>query len=506
MSQATNEIATEPAYFNVGDATSPFKTLLKGSAVYGLGTILVQAINILLMPILTGHLSAAEFGAIALLNFLGLIASGIFSLGANSSLAICYFDREETSWRDSVISTAFVLMAISAFVLSFATYEALPWLASCLLGNESFSTSTLYAAVASGATLLIIPFDNRLRLDNRLVKFIAASFLSTATISGLTLWFVIGFARGIEGYFEALLIGRIISFLSFYCIAGGIPTRQLSAIVAHKLLRIGLPIMPQFILLYFLQYGNIDLLKRLNGLDQAGIFSAGLTIGLSSNIVISSISNSWAPFFLSFSNRQQEAREIFGRITKYYVLGVGLFSLLFYYFSKVLMMILASPEYFSGHQVVGPVATGMFMLGLSNMLLPPTYFAKDAGKITYVGLVAVLVQIVLGSSLIPFFGIIGAGWTFASSYITYTALIYLVNISSKRYFRIIYQWPALYLFGLAYALSCIVLSASPDVAGYSQIAFFIGHFMVMLVVAYLALDPAELKILKGSLRLLGYKI
>jgi O-antigen/teichoic acid export membrane protein len=384
-------------------------------------------------------------------------------------------------------------MVFSALALALLTYGSLPWSVKWLLGNESYSSATCYAALASGVTMLVIPFDNRLRLDERPLGFISASFLSTFVIGGLTLWFVIGLARGVRGYFEALLIGRLVSFFAFYVMAGGLRTLKFSRAVVCKLLSVGVPIMPQFLILYFLQYGNVDLLKRISGLEQAGIFAAGLTIGLSSNVVISSVANAWAPFFLSYSNRQEDASELFGRITKYYILGVGLFSLLFYYFDKVLMLILSAPEYFSGYQVVGPVATGMFMLGLFNMFLPPVYYAKEVGKLILNSAAAVTVQIALGYALIPLFGIIGAAWTLVCAYAAHAFFLLILNLSSPRYLKITYQWSALARFGILYFTTCLGLSLLSHHHWSQEILTYLIHFSCMSIVAYRALDADEVK-------------
>ena len=387
---------------------SPFKKLLSGSVVYGLGTIAVQTITIVLMPLLTNYLSPSEYGIIALLNFAGLLLSALFSFGLSSSLAICYFDVDSSHWRRQVISTSFLLMLVASVLLVVLTCVSLSSWSHWLVAQDGYQSACLYLSFSVALTLLNIPFDNKIRLDDRPLRFIAASFVSTLTIGGLTLWFVIGTNRGVSGYFEALLLGRLISFVMFFSLAGGVSEVTFSAEVARMLLKLGLPLMPQFLILYFLQFGNIELLKQFSSLENAGLYSAGLTLGLASNVIVSSIGNAWAPFFLSYSTKQSEASTLFGRMTKYYILGVGLVSLLFYYFAKILIVLLAAPQYFSGYQVIGPIATSMFMLGLFNMLLPPVYFAKEVGRITTNGIIAVIAQLILAFVLIPPLGLIGA--------------------------------------------------------------------------------------------------
>jgi len=348
--------------------------------------------------------------------------------------------------------------------------------------------------------MLIIPFDNKLRLNAQLVRFTTASLFSTVVIATLTLWSVIELQRGVLGYFEALFLGRAFSLWIFYALSGGIHKLAFSADLSRKLLRLGVPLMPQFIILYFLQYGNIDLLKRLSSLADAGIYAAGLAVGLASNVVVSSIGNAWAPFFLAYTNRQDEAKEIFGRATKYYILGVGLFSLLFYYLAKPLMILLSAPEYFDGYKVVGPIATGMFMLGLSNMLLPPVYFAKEVGRVTYIGCIAVIIQLGLAYFLIPTFGILGAAWTSICAYSAYVLLLCLLNFSNKHYLKIQYQMPSLTRFYAIYFLSCFGLSFARINSGYLEIMVFAIHFVLMSILVLKTLDKLEFVFIRKLVR------
>jgi O-antigen/teichoic acid export membrane protein len=500
-----HEKADEIESLDLAAPSSPLKTLLSGSFIYGFGTILVQTVNILLMPILTAHLSPSEYGAVAVLNFAILVASAIFSWGMNSSVGMCYFEHNSARWRTEVIGTAFGLISISAVLLVTCVYACLGWASEYLLGALGYDTATLYAAICAGLIMVAIPFDGKLRLDAKPLQFTAASFVATFAIAGLTLWFVIGLKRGVQGYFEALVIGRLISLVAFYFISGGLTEIIFASAVARRLLRLGIPLMPQFIILYFMQYGNIDLLKRFSGLADAGLYSAGLAIGLASNVVVSSIGNAWAPFFLSYTTRQNEAKEMFGRATKYYILGVGLFSLSFYYFAKLLIIILSAPEYYPGYQVIGPIATSMFMLGLYNMLLPPVYFAKEVGRITYNGLAAILVQLWIAWLLIPQLGILGAAWASVCAYSVFALLLYLVNISKPKYFRIVYHWPALAPFASLYLFSCLGLSFLPSMGVLAESVMFAVHFSVMLIVAYKALDVSEVTSVKRMLSSLAFK-
>jgi O-antigen/teichoic acid export membrane protein len=486
-------------------ARSALKKLISGSAIYGAGTVLVQTVNLLLLPILTAYLSPAEFGAIALLNFLSMLVFAVFSFGLSSSIGICYFDNESTSWRDSVVSSAFLGLLISCAGLLTVGALAATGSARLIFSSEGYEFATYAALVGCIFSILVIPFDNRLRLEAQQMRFVLASLVSTTAVAGSTLLFVIWLQRGVVGYFEGVAAGRIVALGVFAGLAGRLSRYRFSIAIFKRLLQTGVPLVPQFLILYFMQYGNIHLLKEFSGLGDAGVYSAGLTVGLAGNVVISSIGNAWAPFFLSYAARPSDGAHLFGQITKYYVLGVGLFSLGFYYFAAPLLSVLSAPAYAAAESVVGPVASSMYMLGLFNMLLPPVYFAKEVSRITGCAVAAALVQLGVGALVLSQFGFVGAAWVSLGVYVLHTLLLYLINISRRDYLAICYPKRQIVTFLFWYFASCIGLGIWLAKFGKLQFELCALHLLFMSLVSWAQLDTEERAALGGFVRTIGLR-
>ncbi|MCO6431653.1 MAG: hypothetical protein J5J00_12395, partial [Deltaproteobacteria bacterium] len=147
--------------------STPIKRLLSGSAVYGLGSVLVQLVTIILMPLLTAHLAPREYGAIALLNFTSLFLIAIFSLGLSTSIGLCYFDQKEEEWRSGVVFSAFVMLLFSGAALLACGYLTLDLWTEYLLTSREFGSAALYMLAAAALSMITFPFDTKLRLDER---------------------------------------------------------------------------------------------------------------------------------------------------------------------------------------------------------------------------------------------------------------------------------------------------------------------------------------------------
>ena len=471
---------------------TPLRRLLNGTVIYGVGTVIVQLVNILLLPLLTAHLSPREYGAIAVLNLISLFFVAIVSCGIGTAIGICYFDYKERRERDVLVWSATGMLGVlvgGAILIGLLTLSR--W-APLAVESLEFAPAASFMILAGGATILALPFDARLRLDERPIAFIIASLVSTLAVGLLALFFVMKLGRGATGYFEATLIGRIISLLTFIGIGGYRSTLGVSWRMARRLLRLGLPLAPQYLFLYALQFGGLEFVKRSRGLDDAGIYSVGLTLGIAINVVVSSIANAWAPFFLSFHDKREHATALFGRITSYYVLGVGGFSLFFYYLAPLLVSILSSPLYFEAYRVVGLSASACFVLGIYNLLLPPLYFAKEAGRATILLVIAVVALLITAALLVPWLGIRGAAFAQIGAYTTLVLSLHLWNRSQgERYLQIRYEPRRMSVFLTAYGISAIVLSSLPALSVVQTCAIFGVHLTAMTVLVLALLKSEE---------------
>ena len=63
----------------------PMERLLKGSAVYGLGTILQRFMGLLLLPFFIRVISPEDYGIVALISLISIALGGLLTLGTENS-------------------------------------------------------------------------------------------------------------------------------------------------------------------------------------------------------------------------------------------------------------------------------------------------------------------------------------------------------------------------------------------------------------------------------------
>jgi O-antigen/teichoic acid export membrane protein len=265
----------------------------------------------------------------------------------------------------------------------------------------------------------------------------------------------------------------------------------LSTPLVKSLLRLGVPLIPSFAFVFIILQGNKYILQWFGGLDAVGVYSIGFNIGMVMSLAVVAFTTAWSPYFLSFSDRHEEARVLFGRILTYYVCGFGALSLLFYIAAKPLVMLMTQPAFHDAYVVVGPSATAQVLVGAVSILLSPMFFAQEVKFITVIRAVAAIVSIVGNLLLIPAFGTIGAASGLVLGTLAMVVLQQAWNSTRRDYLAIVYQWNRVLSFGACYLLYAVVLLSNRSLALRDELVLSGIAAATLPVVLYLLLGPQD---------------
>jgi len=255
----------------------------------------------------------------------------------------------------------------------------------------------------------------------------------------MTLWLVAGLGLGAMGALLGALAGQAVGTLFIFAAAADRPSLARPGRWILELLRHGLPLVPSFFLVFLLQQWVRWPLGWHHGLDAVGIYSVGAGLGAALGVLTGAFIAAWTPFALSHAQRQDEAVEVLGNATLYYVAGFGFLAVLFFLFSVPLVQLFARPAFEDAAAVVGMAAAAQFFSALFLMLLPPLYFAKRVGDVFVTQAIATVAMFLLADALIPRFGVSGAGAAMMLGFVV-LVLVQWIALRSLPLLRIRYDY------------------------------------------------------------------
>ncbi|MBF8247684.1 MAG: Polysacc synt C domain-containing protein [Bacteroidetes bacterium] len=429
------------------------RRLFGGVFVYGLGEVLNRTIGFLLLPLFTSYLSPKDFGISGILGLIVFLVIPVFSLGFGTAFGAVYFESSDRRRKDAMVWTAFAALFASTIIMGVSGWTTRDWLSVSAFGEPGFERLIVLSLLTAGCTILAMPFRLRLQFEERAKLYVSISAVSTflSILSSVTM--VVVLERGILGFVEGGLIGQAITFVLFF--ASVLPSTRIcfDSSLISRLMKIGVATIPGFAFLFVLQQGNRYVLRHFDGLDAVGVYTIGYNLGFAMNILITGFTSAWTPYFLSFTERKEEARPLFSSIFSYYVLGFGFLSLFFYLAARPVVMLMTQQAFHGAFVVVGMTATAQFFIGVFSLSLAPVYFAKEVAKVTFVQGVAAVVGAGIMVALIRAAGIFGAGISLVFGFFLLAWLQHLWNKwRGEKYLRVEYDWERVARFGIFYVV------------------------------------------------------
>ncbi|MFN8405183.1 MAG: lipopolysaccharide biosynthesis protein [Anaerolineales bacterium] len=448
------------------------------AAIYGVGSILNRAISFLLLPLFTKYLTPADYGVSSILGWMTFLLTPIFSLGIGAGIATCYYEREGSSQKEGTIWSAVSILLVSAVTLVIIGVPFASQWSRFAFQTPDYRTLVTITFFSTALSILSTPFMMYLQFEERARLYAAITVITTFVSIGTNILLVVVFRRGVEGLIEGFFVTQIVNLLLFAFPAIVNLRYRFDFGIGKELLRLGVPLIPSFAFLFILQQGNRYILQMSGGLEQVGIYTIGYNFGAVMSVPVDALVVAWFPYFMSFSERREEARSLFGRIVTFYLMGFGSLSLLFYIFAKPVVMLMTQPAFHEAYQTVGLSATSFFLSGLYYLLLPGMYFAKDVKHQSWIQGAAALIGSALSVLLIWKFNILGAGLGLAAGFLLVVILTFYWNSRRKvEYFQAHYEWKRILTYSLFYVVYILLIQWNRDYSliteGFVSLAFLI---------------------------------
>ncbi|MDD5131802.1 MAG: oligosaccharide flippase family protein [bacterium] len=432
------------------------KRLFKGSLIYGVGTILNRFLSFLLLPLFTQYLQPGDYGIMAMLAVLNMVLLGVFTLGTGNSMGICYFETEDKNDRGQIVWTTFVLLLLSAGILLLAgSFFAAP-LSKILLKTEAYSYLVLISLAGLGVNMVTMPLYSFLRMEEKAKTFVSLTTVYTVLSLGLSVYAVAYLQRGVKGFLEAGLVSGIIVLIITLIMV--LPALKISLNLKWipKLVRIGYPSIFGVGAFFVIDWVDRLMIQRMVGMEELGIYSIGYTFGMVMIIFAEgAFGSAWPPYFLSFSNKREEAIILFGKIFKYSLFFYGTLVLLFFMLARPLVSLLTTAPFHSAYTVVGLIAAAYMIKVLYLLVLPGFYYHQKFYLQAAIEWGAAIINIGLNFLLVPRFQKEGAAMATLLAYLSLLLLAYLIG---QKLMRVKYDWPTMGKFAALLVITAVILS------------------------------------------------
>jgi O-antigen/teichoic acid export membrane protein len=442
------------------------RQLTTGVAIYGAGDAAIQVVNFFLLPIYVrfAFLTAADFGALALIGAIEAFAKIVNRWGLDGAFMRYYHDREEGPPRQAMASTIVWFMLAANGALLAVTLASSRSLARVIALDTTYLTALRLMLInITAVAFTFVPF-HVMRLRNEAATFSAFTFARSVGTVILRIVFVIALRFGVAGiYLSDLILTAILLPLMWpkcrTLVTGAFSLREL-----RLSLRFGLPRLPHGLASQTLDgYPKLVLGGSVSP-ALVGVYQNGATLGTGVAFFKNAFETAFAPFYYATA-REPDARDVFAKMATY---GAAVFVLLVAGTTAVArdtILLLLKPEYLAALPVVPLIACAFAIQGVYQLTSIGLNLTNRTEFYPVSTIAAALSSVALGLWLIPRYGLTGAGLTVLFSYATQAGIAYAL---SQRVYHIQYERGRLVrvvVAGVAAALAGLALPALPPWLG-----------------------------------------
>lgn len=396
---------------------------VRHSVVYGLGTLLIRAVAFLMLPVYTRYLLPVDYGVLEVLDRSMSLLGMLVNIGITPALLRYYTMAETEEEKKRVVSTALVFVT-AAGVAMFALAGGIIHPLSAVLLGPAIPARYFFLSFSS-FVLGFIGDVPRAYLRGREASgvFVLLEIVSASVLIALNVVFIVVLQIGAAGILlSALLVNT--AGLAVYAWTA----RQVGFGFSGRLLRqmagFGVPLILSNCGLFILNFSDRYFLQHLRSLDEVGIYAVGYKFGFMVSLLLVQ------PFYVMWQtrmymiHRQPDHAAIFGRLFVLFSIVLAYAGLALSMLSPEIVRLMVSSNFAAAQIVVPPVALAYVLYGLTYYVQVGMYLSRKTLAIGVISAAGAVLNLGLNFYLIGRFGMRGAAWATAISFLAIAAASY----------------------------------------------------------------------------------
>lgn len=407
----------------------------RNSAVYGIAGIFSRGISVILLPIYTRVLSPEEYGILDILIVCATLANYVVAMEISQGVARYYSETTDPKNKAEYASTALWFAGVAYILFVVIGLYFGECMSHLIMGSADFESIFQVALVAVAVNGMFYLLQDLLRWQFQALRYSMGSLIYTLASTLLAIYLVVNLQTGVLGIFYGQVAGAILGIV--YTLLSRVKPYGwvFSWSKCRIMLTYSFPLVLTSIAYYCSLYVDRIAIKQLMTLGDVGIYGVGARIASVFALLMIGFQSALTPLIYHHHEKVSTPSDL-ARIFRYFLAIALPFLLCVSIFSKELVWVFTTPEYYDAWIVV-PILSCSVLLASMYIFAPGLFLRKSTKIVALIHVAALGINIVLNVLLIPVFGIIGSAIaTFLSTAITF--LIYM-NLSQKLY-KVPHRW------------------------------------------------------------------
>lgn len=404
------------------------KSLLKSkyvtSAIFYTGTSgLLALLPLLLLPVITSHISASGYGVYVTYVLICKVMCSIVSLGYIECLA------REFSCQSTVVFSKYYTNALyNVTVWSLAVFIIICVLSINLSYNMDIPNALIPAiCIIAYFQYIINSVLSIFQMSSRPALFGAVKMALFLLEYGMVILLICFKDISHFDLIYAYLLSHItvVSACVYFLFKRKLVQLDTKPRLFDPNLRASLPLVPHEIGGLILSFSDRFMINHFIGTAAVAIYAIGYQFGQVVSLVDTAVNKAWIPWLYKELQKSNIAKKRIVWSCLAYVFALIVFSLFVSYLSSYVIDAFYPSEYEQSREVVIYIAFAFVIFGIYKVFAGFLFFYKKTAFLGLATVVTVFINVLLSAHLVPAYGIVGAAY---STLISFSSLCLFVFI------------------------------------------------------------------------------
>jgi len=405
------------------------RLFIENFLVYGMTGIIGKAIPVVMVPIITRLIpDTSIYGVSDLLHVLVSFGSAFAVLGMYDAMFRVFFDDDTQEHKLAVCSSALSVVTISSVVTG-----AVVIIFSKSFSNLLFTTDEYYIwVILMGIQIALGALDSIIsaptRMQNKRKVYVVLSVVSPLISYGISIPLILF----VDPLFGLIMGGfaSVVSKLFIFWLLNGkwFRLRFANRKLALEMLKIGLPLMPTFLIYWIFNSFDRVMISNMLGTSQNGIYAVGAKVASISQLIYTGFAGGWQYFAFS-TMKDKDQVQLTSRVYEYLGIISLVATILIMPWLPLLFQLLFTGDYVFGYQVapylfLSPLLLMLFQTSGNQLLVIKRSYWVTISLVIGAGL-----NVFLNYLLIPVLGIEGAS---VATLIGYSSSVVIMAVITTK--------------------------------------------------------------------------
>lgn len=393
--------------------------MLKNISIYFFGSFISAGIPFLLLPILTRYLSPSEYGYITMFTLV-LSITGVFTgVSVQGSIAREYFNKS-INFKEFVFNCIIILF-VSTFVVSLVFIFFVDYIGQLSSLPHNCIYSILIISFFQFIVMIILVLY---QIQAKAKKYIFVQISQAIGLFSFSILFVVVFNMNWQGQVIAhIVVLSILGIISLKILFRDWIHFSFNIEYIKIALSFGIPLIPHSLGGILIVVVDRLIINSKLGIENVGIYTAGLQISRGIGLITSSVSRAYSPLLYEYINKNYyELNKKIIFFTYIYFISLLLLASMIGLFAPMIVDYILGDKFISSKNVIFWIALGEAFNGMYLVVVGYIFYNRKTIILTMITFSSGIICIFITYYFVELMGIEGAAIAYSIS-LFYTFLL-----------------------------------------------------------------------------------